>query len=298
VPIGLALLCKPLVGLATLPLFGIWLWVLRRGGWWPWLALGTLPVALVVAMPWHLYMWHEFGRRFTNQYLIEEVVNRAKGMLAPNPPYYYLLALAKSYWPWALAVGYALYIRFGRSAAPRSTDRDLVILGGTWTLYTLILLSVFKGKQVNFALPLYPMLSWIAAAGICRVPWPRLRVWYARGLPGLATASVLLLVTLSLAPIRFQKPPDKDWLALFSWLDQQGIAPTQMAAKDLEYDDICYFYVKRGTWLPRIDTQNTEGHSNASMRDYILERTPGQMPTAEVPVLFKSGGLAVLKATR
>src|SRR4051812_17905305 len=53
VPIGLALLCKPLVGLALLPILGFWLVLLGRRSWCAWLVFWTLPVALAVALPWH-----------------------------------------------------------------------------------------------------------------------------------------------------------------------------------------------------------------------------------------------------
>src|SRR6185369_13643060 len=113
----------------------------------------------------------------------------------------------------------------------------------------LLLLSLFPAKQVNYALPLYPMLSWVAAAGLCRIQWRPLRTWYRHRLAGALAVAVTVLVTMSLAPIRFQRPPDPDWAALFRWMDAQAIDAGRISEQGLEADDICYFYVKRGRWL-------------------------------------------------
>ena len=227
-PLGLALLCKPLQALATLPVLGLWLAWLGRPGWWKWLLVGTLPVAVLVALPWHLLMWWQFGEAFLNQYFFQETVNRFKGLNTPGPIYFYLHILAQVYWPWVLLVAYAFYVRLRRQEAARRPNRDLVLLGGSWFAYVLLLLTLFPSKQVNYSMPLFPMLSWVAGAGACRLPWMGLRRWRQHRFAGLAPAAVLVLAASSLAPVRFQKPPDPDWQALFTWLDDDKISPAQL----------------------------------------------------------------------
>jgi 4-amino-4-deoxy-L-arabinose transferase-like glycosyltransferase len=289
-PIGLALLCKPLVGLGAIPIFAIWLWLLRNARQWRWLLFGTVPVALLVALPWHLYMWQQFGDQFTHKYFHEETLNRAKGLLGSESPLYYLRILASTYWPWLMAVGYAIYFRSSKPA--RKPERDLVLLGGSWVVLTLLLLSFFPGKQVNYALPVYPMLSWVAAAGLCRIPWHPLRDWYRRRLAGAATAAVLVLLTMSLAPIKFQRPPDQDWAALFRWLDQHAIPPENVSQRDLDYDDICYFYLKRGKWLPNA-AMDPSMKSGAKQPEFVLKRVSGNQLVGPQSPTFRSGDLTL-----
>ncbi len=291
--IGLALLCKPLFALVMVPLFALWLRWLGRGHWWRWVVFGTLPMALLVAVPWHLYMWHEYGPAFTDQYFFEEVVHRAMGAQAPRPPQYYLLVLVETYWPWALAVGYAVYARWRKPLPARRPARDLLLIGGASGLYLLLLLSLFTSKQINFALPLYPMLSWVAAAGLCRLPWAALRRSYQRGFAELAPVSLLLLLLLSLAPIQFHKPPSQDYLAVFRWLDQQAIPLRQLAHDFEDPDELCYFYLKRGHWLPSYNFASTH-LPDAARPTYVLKRFYNSGPPSDQYVAFQSGEFAVL----
>jgi 4-amino-4-deoxy-L-arabinose transferase-like glycosyltransferase len=292
-PLGSALLCKPLVALFTVPLLAIWLCLLGGGRQWRWLVFGTLPLALLVALPWHAYMRWRYGTEFTDQYLHEETINRVKGLVSTRAPYYYLRILAATYWPWLLAVGGAIWLRFRKWKSVREPRRDLVLLGGIWVLYTLLLLNLFPAKQVNYALPLYPMLSWIAAAGLCRIPWQPLRTWYRRGFTGTAVIAVLVLVIVGLAPIQFQKPPDPDWTSLFSWLEQHAITAGNIGHEGLEPDDICYFYLKRGIWLPG-RTADVSGTSIARQRDFTLKKKKLLQPDITEPIAFQSGDLVVL----
>lgn len=287
-PLGLALLCKPLVALGTLPIFVVWLLCVRRKDW-VWLVPGTiLPVALLVALPWHLAMWNHFGNAFTQQYFGHEILDRAAGQLSRNPPLFFLDLLARTYWPWALAVVFAVWKRFFSGSPHRRAGRDLVVLGGSWCLLVLIFISVFPDKKVNYALPLYPMLSWVAAAGVCRVPWRALRRYYARGLPWLAPVATAALVLVSLLPIQFQEPPKGDWPRLLAWLKQQAISPQSLVSADLSHGDLAYFYLKTGHWLPAEPPGAT-----AALEALVLTRAA--QAVSREPV-FQAGGLAIVKA--
>jgi len=292
IALGLALLCKPLLALATLPILAAWLVLIKRSRWVWLLFMGTLPLALLVAFPWHFAMWNEYGAAFLQQYFGQQVVDRARGRLSVNPPYYFASLIARTYWPWAILLAFALWHRFrpGNSVV-RKPGRDLVLLGGIWSATVFILISVFPDKKVNYALPLYPMLSWVAAAGICRLPWCALRSWYEQRLRGLAPAAAGVLILASLLPIQFQKGADQNWQALSRWLKSNGLSAENLSYVDLRTEDICQCYLKNGGW-PKPATSRLPG----TEKMLILTRLTQNMPT-EQELLFQSGPLAVVRAS-
>jgi 4-amino-4-deoxy-L-arabinose transferase-like glycosyltransferase len=293
VPIGLALLCKPLVALALLPVLAIWAGLWKQPQAAIWLLIGTPAVALLVAAPWHLYMWHRFGPAFIEQYFGHQVLDRAEGKMSTNPFWFYLVILAQGYWPWLLAVAWAAWHRWGRATqAQRPKSRDAVLLGGIWAVCVLLMLSLFPDKKVNYALPLYPMFSWMAAAGLCRLPWRWLRAWRVRRFAGLAPVAAGMLVLLSVLPIRFQSPPNPDWAALLRWLQEQHIPPATLYYRDLEPNAVCYYYLKTGAFPRRLPA----GASQPSGAGLLIltQRIPGSGISTAEAVRFSSGNLVIL----
>jgi len=292
VPIGLALLCKPLVALGLLPILAIWAMLQKQPRAAILLLSATPTVALIIAAPWHLYMWHRFGPAFIEQYFGHQVLDRAEGKMSTNPFRFYFVILAQGYWPWLLAVAWAAWHRWGRAAtAQRSKSRDAVLLGGIWFGCVLLLLSIFPDKKINYALPLYPMLSWMAAAGLCRLPWRWLRAWRRRRFVGLAPAVAGSLVLLSALPIQFQPPPAKDWQALLRWLNEQHIPPATLYYRDLEPNAICYYYLRTGAFPRRLPDDSNQ--ASDTRRLILTHRTTGATNTTE-SVLFNSGNLVVV----
>lgn len=294
VPIGLALLCKPMVALAMLPVIAAWAAIMGQRRAAIWLLTGTPLVALLVALPWHLYMWSLFGPAFTQQYFGHEVLSRAEGKLKTNPFYYYFKNILTTYWPWLLAVAWAIRQRWGRAGQPqRRRCRDIILLGCVWVGSGLLMLTFFPDKKVNYPLPLYPMLSWVAAAGLCRLPWRSWRTWYARGFTGLAPVTGGLLILLSVLPIQFAAPPDADWQALFRWLREEHIPPSSVYHYSLKPELICYYYLWAGAFPLPFDPNPT-----APVEQLVLmQRDPRSDPSPDVPPLFKSGNLAVFSST-
>jgi hypothetical protein len=124
-----------------------------------------------------------------------------------------------------------------------------MLLATVWVLISLVVLSVFADRKPNYALPLYPLLSWIVAWGICRLPFPRLRRWYEQGLPWLAPATIALALVAAFAPIKFQEPPEKNWLALTEWIKANQIDAGDLAYTHIDAVDVCYVYLKTGRWM-------------------------------------------------
>jgi 4-amino-4-deoxy-L-arabinose transferase-like glycosyltransferase len=297
VPLGLALLCKPLVALMTLPIFVIWLAVARRAHLIRWVVFGALPIALLLAAPWHLYMYSLFGETFTHQYFSRQIVK-----VAAKPPhtsiFYYLQENATTYWPWMLALIYACYRRIAQRSTGRGR-RDLFLLGATWVGLWLIVLSSFVEKKPNYALPIYPMLSWICAWGICRIRWPMLANWYERGLPGVAPATAVLFLIAALAPIRFQEPPEKNWLALIDWIKASKIDSAQLAHASLELNDLCYVYLKTGSWMKSLPSAESDPEWSQGNRLVVTKFRRGANPLVDQnQILFSSGPVRVVSEAR
>jgi 4-amino-4-deoxy-L-arabinose transferase-like glycosyltransferase len=298
VPLGLALLCKPLMALLIVPVLCGWLWlglcgVTRRRALLALLA-GAVPLACVVALPWHLHMHAVFGSAFVRQYFGHEVVDRARGLLMREPFYFYAFTLAATYWPWSLAAGWAVWRRCNLPGPVREPGRDLVLLGGIWALFFLGALTLFPDKKPNYALPVYPALAWVAAAGICRLRWPGMRQWYEKGLAWLAPALVLLLAGLSVSPIQFQKPPSREWASVLAWLDarKDGV---RLFHQNLPPNDHCYYYIKRGHWLEPYSSAASRAGAPGTV--FILSASRDGEPPPKYPdAVLQAGRLVIREA--
>jgi 4-amino-4-deoxy-L-arabinose transferase-like glycosyltransferase len=293
IPLGLALLCKPLMALAIVPVLGLWLfWFQFRRGLLPLLG-GAVPVAVLVALPWHWHMWSVFGDAFIRQYFFHEMVDRARGLLMTSPPQFYVVTLVATYWPWLVGLCYSIGHRFAGTAPRRCSGRDLVLLGGSWSIFLLIVLSLFPDKKPNYALPLYPALSWMVAAGLCRLPWRPLRTWYSNGFAWLAPAAAAVLLLLSLAPIQFQKPANKDWAALFAWLSRSPVTQSEIFQEGLDENDICYFYIKTGRWLSTYSPASQPPQPEGSRIHVLRASQSGLASSPGEDTVFQSGNLSV-----
>jgi 4-amino-4-deoxy-L-arabinose transferase-like glycosyltransferase len=289
VGIGLGLLCKPFVSLGVIPVLAVWAVMSRRGRLLPALFLGAVPLALLIAFPWHYHMYLKHGHAFIQQYIFHEVVGRAQGENGRAPFYYYAIQLASTYWPWLIGLAWALYVRFQPGKPARAPARDLIALGSVWVIWVLLGISLFADKSPNYALPLYPILSWMVAAGLCRLPWRALSKWYRTGFKWLAPAASVLLVVLSVAPIRFQEGPSRDWQALFAWMKTNSTAPETFAAADMKQNERCYFYIRTGWWLPQF---------NASTRaEWILAPRGTNEVNAQMPFAFTAKNFKVVAVT-
>ncbi|HEY6111146.1 MAG TPA: hypothetical protein VIV62_01395, partial [Chthoniobacterales bacterium] len=78
------------------------------------------------------------------------------------------------------------------------------------------------------------------------------------GLPGVAPAAVAVFIVATLAPIQFQEPSEKNWLALVDWLRARKIDSAHVAHANLELNDLCYVYLKTGNWMKSFSSAESD----------------------------------------
>lgn len=277
---GMALLCKPLVGLTAPLLAAIWLcWVGR--GRLAWMVCVSVLAAVAVAAPWHLGMWHRYGGAFLDQYLGREIVSRAAGGLPDSEGgrvvwWFYLTGLAKACWPW-LALAAIGFVRRWRGGAARSGPvRDLWRLSVLWLGVWLVLLTAFPDRRDRYALPLHAGIALLAGLSVAEPLRPRTR----RVLESLTNKAVPvaagLAVFVALLPIQVQRPPEPQWEELFAWIDgyaseHNGLPTFWQGAFGLERG--ARLYLRYGVW-PRT--------TRDGMGNFIVDRHRQPPPGALV----------------
>ncbi|MCC6969420.1 MAG: glycosyltransferase family 39 protein [Phycisphaerales bacterium] len=210
VPVGMALMTKPLIAMAIAPIMAIWLWRVR-GPKHAALVLVALLVGVAIALPWHLWMARTYADAFLDQYFGREIAARASGRLvggqkATQPAWYYLAQIVTGYWPWLVALGAAYFARAWRTPAG--------LLALVWAGAWLVLLTAFPDRRDRYAIPIYPGLAIASAIGVlhlCRGVW-RPRVNQALRLA--APVSAVIAGVVAIVPIRVQSKPDEQWTKL------------------------------------------------------------------------------------
>lgn len=221
VPLGLALLCKPLAALLCGVVLAAWgiragTGVRVRAG-----QVSAVGVACAVAAPWHVSMLTRHGDAFRDQYFGREIADRAAGALieatgAGSGLWYYPREIAGTYWPWMvpLVLAAAWCVR-GRWF---TRDRGLEWLAIAWSVAWLAALLWFADKRPRYAVVLYPMWAVLAGLWLSRWRWGGgrsfTRLMARWGLPVAVAAAVVVAAT----PVRLQRPPDAHWAALSAWL--------------------------------------------------------------------------------
>ncbi|MEI6787449.1 MAG: glycosyltransferase family 39 protein [bacterium] len=245
IPLGLALLCKPLMAFLVPCIFIGWYFAepsfkfLRIRDFF-----GFLMVTLAIALPWHLSMVFLHGEAFTNQYFGHEVIKRMQGHQNDQPLWYYPIEMGKTYWPWMLLLVCG-GIRWTRGSVSRH-HRQALTLALIWLVIWTVALNLFPDKRPRYALPLYPMLAILSGYGLVTLPWRNLRR-LSRNKLGLTGVVIMIVAfTISVLPIRFQAPPEPALSALVEWAGGQNPATVYSAA--LSSVDESMLYLKAGYW--------------------------------------------------
>jgi 4-amino-4-deoxy-L-arabinose transferase-like glycosyltransferase len=254
VPLGLALMCKPLMALVVLPILFVWLVLERRNGLQTYgeryggrsyaSLLAVTVTALLIALPWHLSMIHLHGETFIRQYFGHEVIARLQGQRNREPVWYYVVEIGRSYWPWMIAL-IAGFVRWRLGPASRH-HRQMLWLASVWVGIWALVLTLFPDKRPRYELPLYPMAAMIAAYSITTCAWRPLRHWYQHGLNVTALLVVAGGLTIHFLPIRFQAPPEKNMTALVEWAKTQS--PNQVFSAAMTAIDESTIFLKAGYW--------------------------------------------------
>lgn len=231
VPLGLALLCKPLTALLVIPMMVAWLLISGRASKWWWPLLTTF-AAVAVAAPWHVSMYLLHGQNFTSQYFGAEIVGRATGAIADttkagNSWWFHISHIVQRYWPWLpfAGAGAIAVVQMWRRNKRHSAAMFAVI----WSIAWLILLSVFTDRRDRYSLPLYPGLAWLAAIGIAgsRVAW--VRIVQRRAAKFIGPVMAVCAIVISVIPLRVHKPEPQQWARLFDWVRQNKVAGEPVA---------------------------------------------------------------------
>ena len=155
-------------------------WLLRSVYLWVSLALGILP-----AIAWYgLQYWH-YGEQFLGISLGTQTFNRIWEPVsdASNPPWYYLLEIAKYSLPWLIFLPYGVKFAF------KHRHRSWSKLALTWSSIYLLAISLMATKLPWYVIPIYPGLSLLIGAGLGRV-------WQQKLIPKLWKISISLLAAI------------------------------------------------------------------------------------------------------
>ncbi len=206
---GLAFLTKGPLGL-ILPGLTIFAYLLFSGNAKGLLELKPLtgiPVFLLVAAPWFIYMYSLHGVPFLNEHFIQRNVNRyfTTKWQHSGSVLYYAPVLIAGVFPWTVAflggLGSILHQAFGKARRlGNKTFRNEDIFVLCWFGVMFIFFSFSHSKLPNYVLPLYPAMILLAARFILELenrPSSKLAhalVWITAGLTAalaLAGGSVL-----------------------------------------------------------------------------------------------------------
>ncbi len=223
-PLGLALLTKPLIGLAMLPILAVWLVWIGRARMAVWLVLAGV-VAVVIAGPWHLGMMRAYPGEFVRQYFFKQSLERATGEASDRAPWWtYLWNFARNYWPWLPALMAGVLVAAVRGPLERresrgaGAERLCLLWIGVW----LVALSIFADKAGRYALILYPATAWLASMWMAR-RGPRVVTIGLRALERwLGPALVAGAIVLPATGVRVSDPATPQWGELRAELERRG----------------------------------------------------------------------------
>ena len=271
-PLGLALMCKPLMALMVPCILIGWRFTRKsiKPAQFRDFAI-FVAVALAVALPWHLSMIYLHGEAFTRQYLGHEVVQRMQGLRNHMPVWYYAVEVVRSYWPWMILLATGI-IHWRRTVVSRH-HRNALMGALIWIAVWAAVLTLFPDKRPRYALPLYPMMAIIGGYGLACLPWKRLRGIYRHGLGWMAGVILATATTAAVLPLRVQAPPDPALAALVAWAGKQD--PAKVYSATLSDVDESMLYLKTGNWPNLISAPNRPSKGSLLIYTDSLEPKPG-----------------------
>jgi 4-amino-4-deoxy-L-arabinose transferase-like glycosyltransferase len=311
VPLGLALLTKPLVALVGVAAVAVWLIGIGRRRELSWLGATTL-VSLLIAGPWHVSMILLHGEAFTGTYLGTQILSRAggRGVTSTTGPLFYLAQLGRNHWPWLIGVVLAIaaMVRPARRSHLAPSTRMAMALAMVWTVLWLALLSAFTDRRDRYGLVLQPGLAILCGVWLASIA----PVWVERanrhilraGLP----LAIIGAVVFALVPVRIHRPINPQWPALFAWIEAQrveagpGITADARGGLPTLYqggfrgDHGARLYLETGSWpITTIDRAGRIVAPPPQGALIVYHRRGGRRPGTNESVLFTSGDLTVTR---
>ena len=124
--------------------------LLTSGYLWGGLAIGTFPVAA-----WYFAQWLHYGQDFINANLLNQSLRRIWEPVGNHkgPPWYYLVEILESAWPWQLFYLQGLHLSWENRNFP---GPKLVLV---WTGVYMLAISVMNTKLPWYVLPVYPAFA-------------------------------------------------------------------------------------------------------------------------------------------
>jgi len=226
VPMGLALLVKPMLGLLILPALIVWLVLVKRAKLVPWIG-GMVVVALLNAAPWHLEMMRAYPADslspFLDNYLFAQTIDRLStgSTHVTEPVWYYPVEIAQSYLPWVVfLVGGLVWMVVKRRSVTGRWQADLlaILWAGTW----IGMMSLSAGKSMRYLVPVYPAFALFVAGVLVHMP-PRGRftpIVLAWVVGGVALVAAVL-------PLKIHSPPPESRGQMFAFLDEYSNGTTE-----------------------------------------------------------------------
>lgn len=168
VVIGLSAMVKGVVGLLPFPIIGLYeLYILftkqekldRKRIINYLLMFGA---CMLVALPWHVYMYKLFGGEFLKGYIGYHVWDRAVNAIEDKgkPFFWYLVVLKVSMRIWF--VGLLAAFPFSLFKVYKKHDSYVFLVG--WALFIFLFFSIAKSKLTWYMIPIYPALCIIVGA--------------------------------------------------------------------------------------------------------------------------------------
>lgn len=153
--LGLAILSKAFLPIALF----IPIWLIARGK-----RLAIAAGALIVAGPWHVFVWLRNGSAFWNVYFWQQQVGRFNSPVLHHgqPFWFYLPVLLLGLFPWTPLFGLLTRRRTYNDVRVSS----LVI----WLVLALIFLSAFTNKLPGYLLSLLPAVAIVLAVAFDKAP--------------------------------------------------------------------------------------------------------------------------------
>jgi hypothetical protein len=160
-----------------------------------------------------------------------------------------------------------------------------------WCAVWLVALSVFAGKSGRYAVPLYPMMAWLAAIGIVRM-MPKwlvvVRRAAVRWLGAVMFVGAMVVVALG---VRVHAPATPHWAELYEFIRAHP-DETIWAGSDMmpTYANV---YLHTGRW-PRTVADGANEMPAGSLRLYRDEVVPDGSSVGEE--VWRSGPMFVVRA--